>query len=324
MVVEKEEPRRFHLNVDMLKELTAEDVVDILSYPGGYNLNEDKLIVQNRWVKFVPSETYIETYYEKDWYNLHKRYRPAKLHDRVDFMAYYAGDLTKEQIKEYHAFKRTSTNGVDFYVLHGRIYVTRYGFDCRERAKRKDDKYIFFDEELGMKILENIQKRMGIFEEQIPTEKPKVVQTRLIEHEGKKTIKQEPKKQEPVKQPTKMRQESLAKYMTGEDAKQIAAKETIITQQKSEEKEEDQTSKIVKNIKKRHAVEDVDVVEMKNVKNAQNGRPECHFIAEAEMSDYDDELDEDGNYSKKRVLITGIKSGKYFESRILEKDERGL
>lgn len=322
--INDEKPRQFHLNVDLLKQLDGEDVIDILSYPGGFNLNKDELMVPKENVRFVPSETYIQTYYEKDWYNLNKRYRPAVLHDRVDFVAYYTGELTPQQVKEYHAFRRTARNNVDYYILHGRIYVTRYGFDCRDRAKRKDDKYILFDEELGLKLLDNAEKKMGITNNTKP--QPKGVQTKLVDIEETKA-----KKPEPEKKPSKFHQATLAKFFSEDDAKLIVEQEKEI-QQKTEQQTDAQTKsmeeKIVECIKQKYSnLEDIEIIEIRNIRNEKNGRPECHFVAEAQDSDFDadvENLDEDGNYPVKTVVIQGVKSGKYFDAQITPKDERTL
>ena len=311
----------FHLNSDMLKEINEEDIIDILTYEDGYNLNRDDLIVRKESVRYVPQDTYIQTYYEKDWYNTHKRYRPVTLHEHVDFVAFYTGTLTPEQIKEFHAYRSRSRNGVEHYIMHGRVYASCYGFDCRERAKRKYDVYHPFTKELGMKIFNNIQERMGILSDSTEQAKEeKVVQTKLAVSNETKEIKKEPEE----KKPTKMHQSTLEKYMPTDGQQKKEKQKKSSEQQNTQQKtEEDQIEKIIRNIKKRHAVvSDVDVVEVKKVKNKQNGRPECHFIAEAEISDYDaEELDEDGNYPTKQVLITGIKSGKYFESKIVEDDD---
>lgn len=124
------------------------------------------------------------------------------------------------------------------------------------------------------------------------------------------------------KQSSKFRQSKLVEYFSKEEAKQIQVQDKKVETPKEQE---DLTTKITNSIKKIYPeVEDVNIIEMKNIKNKQNGRPECHFVAEAIVSDFEDELDEEGNYPSKTVLIKGVKSGKYFKSAIIEQDERTL
>lgn len=289
-VIKPEQPRGFYLTPEMLMQLNEEDVKDILSYKYGYGLDRDKILTNEKSVKFVKAGNFSKKDYYKDWYgNYHKIYSKVETHARVDFDVAYVGELDQNQIKKFHALRQFSRQGQQYYILRGRIYVTRYGFDCGDSKNRYKDLYTSFDEELGRKIRDNVEERTMKKEEQKEAQKPtRAHQTSLTDWEDNAAV---------VK-PQKVSKEETVEH------------ESI----------QDQTNKIVENIKKRHhEISSVSILDIENIKNKQNGRPECHFVAEAEGYDYDEELDEDGDYPITRYLITGMKSGKYFESHIEKK-----
>ena len=53
--------------------------------------------------------------------------------------------------------------------------------------------------------------------------------------------------------------------------------------------------------------------EIVNLEKVHAPRPELHFTARGEVANYDEQLDEEGNYAPEVYLFTGVKSGKYFD-----------
>ena len=323
---------KFTLDSIVLKKMDRNDIFDVLSYQRfsedgkeiGYGLDIDKMKVVK--AKYVPAETKQVKHLVKDYYNSRMEVENKKYSERVDFCVYYSGELTDQQKAEYYAVR--DFRHPQYYVLHGRVYASGYGFRSTDPDIQHSShslapegyrfgRYTKMTYGLAMQLCANLTER-----------DPRIQFLALEEY---KQAQAEQKAEQQKQAEIDKHQSTLQKYcdeaaMYPLKPQKITKKQEVVEEVEAIDNAAARNRDIAKNIKKHHPeIDVVEIVEMHNIRNKQNGRPECHFMAEATGPDCDNpELDEDGNYATKHYIITGIKSGKYFESQIEEQDELAL